>query len=68
MISLLSVKLQSRFGDSVGGKGNVKTKRDETSKEGMGGKVLHLDILSPPQQQIGKSTPALLLYAVFNGR
>lgn len=37
MISLLSVTPQSRFGDSAGGKGNVKqTKKDETSKGGKG--------------------------------
>lgn len=36
MISLLSVKSQSRFGDSVDIKENVKTKKDETTKGGKG--------------------------------
>ena len=38
MISLLFVKLQSRFGNSLGGKENVITREDETSKEGRDGR------------------------------
>lgn len=68
MIALVSVQAQSKFGFSVGGKGNVKTKK--TLKEGKekGWNMVHLDIWShQQQQQIGKLTPALSLCAVFNG-
>lgn len=55
-----------KIGDSVGGKGNVKT--TQTCKEGRekGWEALHLDILSP-LWQIGHCTPALLRFLVNNG-
>lgn len=60
LTSLLSVKLQSRFGGSVSGQGNVKTKAHlRRGRDGRGSIWTFFT-----SKQIGKRTPALSLYAV----